>query len=147
MEHVRCHGDLSSIPGLRRLRPPTQSVTITAELADPQVDTATGLMIVSCYKKLLQIFEVVTFVVETFRGLDCPGSYVQVNLGSFQPKPNKALHARILGQYVIHLLDGISEAVSCAVASNQLYTQAISSIRENETKLKRRISKALQSKH
>lgn len=49
-----------------------------------QIDVATGLMIVSCYTRLLQIFEVVVFVVEMFREMDCPGAYVQISPGSFQ---------------------------------------------------------------
>jgi len=109
-----------------------------------QVDSATGLMIVSCYTRLLQIFEVVVFVVETFRDLDCPGNYVQVRFGSFVPKTDKTMHARFLGQYVLHLLDGISDVVDRAVASRQLYARAIADIRKGEAKLKERISSTLQ---
>lgn len=112
-----------------------------------QVDTATGLMIVSSYSRLLQIFDVVVFVVETFRDMDCPGNYVQINFGAFTPTIDKALHARLLGQYVLHLLDGISEAVDRAVALRQPYTQgigrAISEIRKVEAKLRERISTTL----
>ncbi|KAI1637131.1 hypothetical protein F4809DRAFT_342424 [Biscogniauxia mediterranea] len=108
-----------------------------------QIDTATGLMIVSCYTRLLQIFEVVVFVVETFRDMDCPGSYVQIRFGAFAPAGNKDLHARLLGQYVLHLLDGISEIVDRAVGSRQPYARAISEIRRVETKLKERIATTL----
>ncbi|KAI5919278.1 hypothetical protein F4810DRAFT_511247 [Camillea tinctor] len=108
-----------------------------------QIDTATGLMIVSCYTRLLQIFEVVVFVVETFRDMDCPGSYVQIRFGAFAPAGNKDLHARLLGQYVLHLLDGISEIVDRAVGSRQPYARAITEIRRVETKLKERITTTL----
>ena len=105
----------------------------------PQIDTATGLMIVSCYTRLVQIFDVVVFVVETFRDMDCPGNYVQVQFGSFAPTANKALQARMLGQYVMYLLDGVSEAIDGALASRQPYARAVAEVRRNETKLKERI--------
>lgn len=54
-----------------------------------EVDTATGLMIVSCYMRLLQILELVVFIVETYRDFDCPGSYVEVRFGSFVRKPTR----------------------------------------------------------
>ncbi|KAI0387029.1 hypothetical protein F5Y04DRAFT_288807 [Hypomontagnella monticulosa] len=104
-----------------------------------QIDMATGLMIVSCYTRLLQIFEVVVFVVETFREMDCPGTYVQINFGSFVPAKNKDLHARLLGQYVLHLLERVSEVVDRAVASRQPYDQAIAEIQGIEAKLKERV--------
>ncbi|EPE24598.1 hypothetical protein GLAREA_08451 [Glarea lozoyensis ATCC 20868] len=108
-----------------------------------EVDTATGLMIVSCYMRLLQILEVVVFIVETYRDFDCPGTYVEIRFGSFIPKTDKALSARLLGQYVLHLLDGISEAVDKAIASRQPYARAIADTRRVEGKLKERISTAL----
>lgn len=105
----------------------------------PQVDTATGLMIVSCYTRLVQIFDVVVFVVETFQDMDCPGNYVQVRFGDFTPTINKRFQARALGQYVLHLLEGISEGVDRAVASRQPYARAVAEVRRNEGKLKERI--------
>ncbi|KAH6844803.1 hypothetical protein B0I37DRAFT_378309 [Chaetomium sp. MPI-CAGE-AT-0009] len=105
----------------------------------PQVDTATGLMIVSCYTRLVQIFDVVVFVVETFQDMDCPGSYVQVRFGDFTPTVNKRFQARALGQYVLHLLEGISEGVDRAVASRQPYARAVAEVRRSEGKLKERI--------
>ncbi|KAI1100205.1 hypothetical protein F4804DRAFT_54998 [Jackrogersella minutella] len=108
-----------------------------------QVDIATGLMIVSCYTRLLQIFEVVVFVVEIFQEMDCPGTYVQISFGNFCPTKDKDLHARLLGQYVLHLLNGISAVVDKAVASRQPYARSITEIREIEVKLKERISATL----
>ncbi|KAM0325391.1 hypothetical protein ACHAQA_007377 [Verticillium albo-atrum] len=108
-----------------------------------QVDSATGLLIVSCYMRLMQIFEVVVFIVETFTEMDCPGSYVQIRFGAFIPKTDKALHARMLGQYVLHLLDGITEAVDSAVASRQPYARAIIDVRQAEAKLKERVMTTL----
>lgn len=108
-----------------------------------QVDAATGLMIVSCCTRMLQIFEVVIFVVETFTSMNCPSSYVQIGFGKFRPKASKLLHAQLLGQYVLHLLDGMSEAAGRAVESNQMYAQAIANIRLEETKLRQRILKTL----
>ncbi|EAQ90180.1 predicted protein [Chaetomium globosum CBS 148.51] len=105
----------------------------------PQVDTATGLMIVSCYTRLVQIFDVVVFVVETFQDMDCPGSYVQVRFGDFTPTVNKRFQARALGQYVLHLLEGISDGVDRAVASRQPYARAVAEVRRNEGRLKERI--------
>ncbi|KAI1389604.1 uncharacterized protein F4822DRAFT_205904 [Hypoxylon trugodes] len=110
---------------------------------DPQIDMATTLMVVSCYTRLLQIFEVVVFIVETFRVMDCPGSYVQIRFGSFIPPKNKELHARFLGQYVIHLIDSVSEAVDTAVASRQPYARAIAEVRKLEIRLKERILTSL----
>ncbi|KAK4098328.1 hypothetical protein N658DRAFT_225268 [Parathielavia hyrcaniae] len=106
---------------------------------EPHVDTATGLMIVSCYTRLVQIFDVVVFVVETFRDMDCPGNYVQLRFGAFAPAASRALQARVLGQYVLHLLGGISEAVDRAVASRQPYARAVAEVRRSEDKLKERI--------
>lgn len=129
---------------------PLPATTASAEISNgregndaddlgPQIDTATGLMIVSCYTRLVQIFDVVVFVVETFRDMDCPGSYVQVQFGSFAPTSNKALQARMLGQYVMYLLDGVSEAIDGALASRQPYARAVAEVRRNEAKLKERI--------
>lgn len=130
--------------------PPTISTNESSEsISEPQIstgaqavqiDTATGLMIVSCYTRLLQIFDVVVFVVETYKELDCPSNYIQISFGAFFPATNKSLHARLLGQYVLHLLDGISEAVDAAVALRQPYTRAIAEIRGAEVKLKERIA-------
>ena len=104
-----------------------------------QIDSATGLLIVSCYMRLMEIFGVVVFIVETFTKMDCPGCYVQIRFGAFIPKTDKALHARMLGQYVLHLLDGITEAVDSAVASRQPYARAIVDVRQAEAKLKERV--------
>ncbi|TPX16137.1 uncharacterized protein E0L32_004132 [Thyridium curvatum] len=60
-------------------------------------DAATGLMILGCYTRLLQVLEVMVFVVETFRDLDCPGSFVQVRIGGFAPRGDGDLQARVLG--------------------------------------------------
>ena len=103
------------------------------------IDTATGLLIVSCYTRLLQIFDVVVFVVETFKDMDCPGDYVQVHFGSFAPAADKSFQARILGQYVLHLLGRVSEATERATASRQPYARAVAEVRRNEDKLKERI--------
>lgn len=108
-----------------------------------QIDSATGLLIVSCYMRLMEILEVVVFVVETFTEKDCPGCYVQIRFGAFIPKTDKALHARMLGQYVLHLLDGITEAVDSAVASRQPYARAIVDVRQAEAKLKERVMTTL----
>jgi hypothetical protein len=94
--------------------------------------------------RLLQILEVVVFIIETYRDFDCPGNYVEVTFGTFVPKTDKALSARFLGQYVLHLLDGISEAVDRAIASRQPYARVIVDTRRVEEKLKERISTALQ---
>ncbi|KAL8972264.1 MAG: hypothetical protein Q9183_000645 [Haloplaca sp. 2 TL-2023] len=104
-----------------------------------QVDSATGLLIVSCYMRLMEILGVVVFIVETFTKMDCPGSYVQIRFGAFIPKTDKALHARMLGQYVLYLLDSITEAVNSAVASRQPYAKAIVDVRQAEAKLKERL--------
>ncbi|KAK0664509.1 hypothetical protein QBC41DRAFT_328553 [Cercophora samala] len=116
-----------------------QGMDIDSKGAGSHVDTATGLLIVSCYTRLLQIFDVVVFVVETFKDMDCPGSYVQVRFGSFAPATNKSLQARILGQYVLHLLEGVSEAAERATASRQPYARAVAEVRRSEAKLKERI--------
>ncbi|KAK4205030.1 hypothetical protein QBC40DRAFT_65406 [Triangularia verruculosa] len=116
-----------------------QGMEIDSRCSGSHVDTATGLLIVSCYTRLLQIFEIVVFVVETFKDMDCPGNYVQVRFGSFAPAANKSLQARILGQYVLHLLEGVSEAAERATASRQPYARAVAEVRRNEAKLKERI--------
>ncbi|THV49681.1 hypothetical protein BGAL_0184g00230 [Botrytis galanthina] len=113
----------------------TQELTTTEE-----ADTATGLMIVSCYMRLLQIFDVVVFIIETHRDFQCPGSYVEIRFGSFAAKTDRMLSARLLGQYVLHLLCGISEAVDKAIASRQPYARAIVDARRVEAKLKERIA-------
>jgi len=121
----------------------TDTVSESREAVMPnaivEVDTATCLMIVSCYMRFLQVFEVVVFVIETYRDFDCPGNYVEIRFGSFMPKADKALSARFLGQYVLHLLDGISGAVDKAISSRQPYARAIADTRRDEAKLKERI--------
>ncbi|KAK4207164.1 hypothetical protein QBC37DRAFT_101941 [Rhypophila decipiens] len=107
------------------------------------IDTATGLLIVSCYSRLVQIFDVVVFVVETFRDMNCPGEYVQVQFGSFTPAANKSLQARILGQYVLHLLEGVSEAAERATASGPPYARAVAEVQSDEAKLRERILASL----
>ncbi|KAF7883350.1 uncharacterized protein EAF02_005270 [Botrytis sinoallii] len=113
----------------------TQELTTTDE-----ADTATGLMIVSCYMRLLQIFDVVIFIIETHRDFQCLGSYVEIRFGSFAAKTDRMLSARLLGQYVLHLLCRISEAVGKAIASRQPYALAIFDARRVEAKLKERIA-------
>ncbi|KAL2015563.1 hypothetical protein VTK56DRAFT_5222 [Thermocarpiscus australiensis] len=110
-----------------------------ADSPGSRVDTATVLMIVSCYTRLIQIFDVVVFVVETFRDVDCPGSYVQIRFGSFAPSANKTFQACVLGQYVLQLLSDVSEAVDKAVASRQPYAGAVAEVRRDEAKLRERI--------
>jgi hypothetical protein len=128
----------------------TISTTIATATSNDQpdiiheVETATGLMIVSCYMRILKIMEVVVFIIETYRDFDCPGSYVEVTFGSFIPKTDKALSARFLGQYVLHILDGNSKAVYKAIASRQPYARVIAESKTVEAKLKERISTALQ---
>lgn len=49
------------------------------------------------------------------------------------------LYARLLGQYVLHLLERISEVVDGAVASRQPYSRAVTEIQKIEAKLKERV--------
>jgi hypothetical protein len=74
----------------------------------------------------LQILEVVVFIERDF---GCLGSYVKGYFGPFVPKTDKALSTRLLGQYVLHLLDNISESVDRAIASRQPYAHAIAHTR------------------
>ncbi|KAM7195148.1 hypothetical protein V8F33_006822 [Rhypophila sp. PSN 637] len=69
--------------------------SMTRSLAS-HIDTAACLLIVSCYTRFVQIFDVVVFVVETFKDMDCPGNYVQIRFGSFAPGAKRSLQARIL---------------------------------------------------
>ncbi|KAI8962426.1 hypothetical protein F5Y11DRAFT_194134 [Daldinia sp. FL1419] len=117
---------------------------VDSPVSPTQLDTATGLMIVSCYMRLLQIFDVVVWVVETYRDADCPGDYVEIKFGNFLPAASKSLHARLMGQYVLHLLDGVSDVTNRVVASRQPYSRAISDIISIEAELKRRILTTLQ---
>ncbi|KAM7216779.1 hypothetical protein V8F06_007889, partial [Rhypophila decipiens] len=107
------------------------------------IDTATGLLIVSCYSRLVQIFDVVVFVVETFGDMNCPGEYVQFQFGRFNPAANKSLQARILGQYVLHLLEGVCEAAERATASGPPCARAVAEVRSDEAKLRERILASL----
>ncbi|KAF7887584.1 hypothetical protein EAF00_009878 [Botryotinia globosa] len=130
--------------------PPSNAETLSAGLISSldtqeptttdEADTATGLMIISYYMRLLQIFDVVVFIIETHRDFQCPGSYVEMRFGSFAAKTDRMLSARLLSQYVLHLLCGISEAVDKAIASRQLYARAIVDARRVEAKLKERIA-------
>ncbi|TGO68498.1 hypothetical protein BOTNAR_0024g00410 [Botryotinia narcissicola] len=130
--------------------PPSNTEAVSASLISgsdnqelmttDEADTATGLMIVSCYMRLLQIFDVVVFIIETHRDFQCPGSYVEIRFEPFAAKTDRMLSARLLGQYVLHLLCGISEAVNKAIASRQPYARAIVDARRVEAKLKERIA-------
>lgn len=118
------------------------------------IDTATGLMIISCYTRLVQIFDVVVSVVETYKEMNCPDNYVQLRFGGMGgggggggfAAADRALQARVLGQYVLHLLEGVSEAVERVTASKRLYARAVLEVRSKEAKLKERILTALYSK-
>ncbi|KAF7954593.1 hypothetical protein EAE96_005713 [Botrytis aclada] len=103
-----------------------QELTTTDE-----ADTATGLMI---------IFDVVVFIIEKHRDFQCPGSYVEIRFGSFAAKTDRMLSARLLSQYVLHLLCGISGAVGKAIPLRQLYARAIVDARRVEAKSKKRIA-------
>ncbi|KAM7189009.1 hypothetical protein V8F20_010312 [Naviculisporaceae sp. PSN 640] len=136
---------------ISKLSRPTESSTssphtgsATGSATATHIDTATGLMIISCYTRLVQIYDVVVFVVETYTKMSCPGDYVQLRFGGFAPKRDKTLKARILGQYVLHLLEGVSEAVEMAVsASRQPYARAVAEVRRNEAKLRERVQGAI----
>lgn len=109
----------------------------------PEIDTSTGLMIVSCYTRLLQILEVVVALVLVYRHNDCPGAMVQVRFGTFFPAANKMLHIRLVVQYILHLLEGASSAVSQAVGSRPMCASALAGIHVVEAKLRDGISAAL----
>ena len=75
-------------------------------------DSATTLLIISAHARLLQILEVLIFMIETYREFkQCKGirfGFVQMQIGGFTPAHTEALQANLLGQYVLHLLDSIS---------------------------------------
>ncbi|KAM0276946.1 hypothetical protein ACHAQH_006231 [Verticillium albo-atrum] len=126
--------------GTARESPPSRA---SHRAPSPEMDTSTGLMIVSCYTRLLQVLEVVVALALVYRQTDCPGAMVQVRFGAFFPAADKMLHIRLVLQYILHLLDGASGAVSQAVASRPMCASALADIHVVEAKLKGRISAAL----
>ncbi|KAF1846589.1 uncharacterized protein K460DRAFT_406788 [Cucurbitaria berberidis CBS 394.84] len=108
------------------------------------VDTATGLMIVSSYVRLLQIFDVLVLALEKSLDIEFPSGYVQIRFGDFVPTANKAFGSRLLGQYLLHLLNSMSEVVGRIVASRQPYAKAVSDSRTVGAELKERILSLLQ---
>lgn len=101
-----------------------------------ELDAATGLMIVSCYTRLLQTLEVVVAIVLVHKNTGCPGDVVQVRFGSFFPAADRTLHVRPVLQYILHLLEGASQAVDRAVTSKPLYARALADVHATKAKLK-----------
>lgn len=102
-------------------------------------------MIVSCVTRLLQIFESLAFIVEAMKDASCPANYVQIRLGAFVPNMSNALHAHLFGQYILHLLENISEMAARTVPSRQLYARAVEDNRVVVTKLRERLVASIQS--
>ncbi|CCC10495.1 hypothetical protein SMACR_06669 [Sordaria macrospora] len=120
-------------------------IEYASSTCDQEVDPATGLMIVSCVTRLLQIFESLVFIVETMRATTCPPDFVHIRLGAFVPNMTKALHARLLGQYVLHLLENISEMAARTVPSRQLYARAVKDNKAVESNIRERLIALIQS--
>lgn len=108
-----------------------------------ELDAATGLMIVSCYTRLLQTLEVVVALVLVQKNTDCPGDVVQVRFGAFFPAADKTLHVRLVLQYILHLLEGASRAVDRAVTSKPLYARALADVHTTKAKLKEGVEAGL----
>lgn len=131
----------SSIGGRQR-----DGVEHTNSSSHQEVDPTIGLMIVSCVIRLLQIFESLVFIVEAMKEASYLADYVQIRLGTFAPNISKALRARLLGQYILHLLENISEmAARTVLSSRQLYARAVEDNRVVETKLRERLVASIQS--
>lgn len=109
-----------------------------------QADTATGFTIVSCYVRILQVFEAIVALLKASRDMDLVASCVEIRFGSFVPTMGAdSLHARLLSQYMLHVQDGISEVVSKAVPEKHQYAQAVADIRRVEARVKESILSTL----
>jgi len=121
----------------------TQSCPRNAALST-ELDTATGLTIVSCYSRLLQVLDVIGVMASSYRHNDnCPGNIVQVRFGSFSPTPNKSLHTRFVSQYILHLLESASCAASAAVAAKPLLARALDDIHGLEARIRETVLAAI----
>ncbi|KAF7947216.1 uncharacterized protein EAE97_004465 [Botrytis byssoidea] len=126
--------------------PPSNTEAVSASLISSsdnqelmttdEADTATGLMI--CVSSKFSTSWSSSLKPTAISNVQ--GSYVEIRFGSFAAKTDRMLSARLLGQYLLHLLCGISEAVKKAIASRQPYARAIVDARRVEAKLKERIA-------
>jgi hypothetical protein len=116
----------------------------TSELSNPDLlDTATGLMIMSCYTRLLQIFEVLVSLLALPQSREsCAFSMVAIKIGDFSPAADKGLAVRLLSQYVSYLLDSLSKAVDRTESFLPGLGQAITEIRKAERRLREQLSEA-----
>lgn len=109
------------------------------------LDSATGLMVISCYVRLLQIFDSFASVLPATleAGYTINANLLGLRIGSFCPTLDKRLSAVFVIQYVYHLLDSICGTVENAVGTQTPHGPTLVEARNSELKLRERLSSGL----
>ncbi|KAF3760599.1 hypothetical protein M406DRAFT_324389 [Cryphonectria parasitica EP155] len=99
-------------------------------------------MVVSCYVRLLQIFESFASVLPATLDACCAASasLLGVRIGSFCPTVDRKLSTVFIVQYVYHLLDGICGAVEASVGTQGVHGPTLVDARNSEGRVRERIS-------
>ncbi|TAQ90376.1 hypothetical protein B7494_g1327 [Chlorociboria aeruginascens] len=118
------------------LAPHSQTCTLANDFDEhsnggPLIDSATGLMAMSCYIRLLCVFEIIALLLSTSSASQTMTSMIEVELriGGFCPKPNKALKMRLLVQFTLHMLDSMCSSVKIAFASESGFEYTIKDVK------------------
>lgn len=114
------------------------------ELGDfPSVNSATELMIMSCYIRLLHVFEVIVSLLASGQSMTSMME-IEIHFGIFSPRPDRTLKTRLLALFTSYLLDAMSTAVKMAVTSEPSFMRMIADIRHGEGKLREHLAAVLE---
>ncbi|KAK4191100.1 hypothetical protein QBC35DRAFT_35466 [Podospora australis] len=95
-------------------------VALGGSAAEPSAyaeDTATFLIMISCYTRLLQIFDVFVSLMQTVVCDTWVGDLVQVNVAGFlMPLEDRAMQKRFVVQCIQHVIEKVQQAVGGVVS-------------------------------
>ncbi|KAG8156278.1 hypothetical protein KVR01_013857 [Diaporthe batatas] len=106
-------------------------------------DIATGLTIISCYTRLLQVFEVFIALLVIYRGSECAMKDFKICFGTFSPTHDKTLQIRLVAQYILHLCEGMAQVVKQCVPTQPVFAKALADGQSTEARLKGQLEEQL----
>lgn len=108
------------------------------------IDCATGLMAMSCYLRILRIFETIVADLSTFSPQNGSSLIeVELHIGNFSPQPDNGLKVRLLLQFTLHLLDSMCHSVKHTLGTEAVFGQTARDVRDREITLRKRLVAAL----
>lgn len=127
--------------------PPNQSYNLSDDFdidnaGTLSVDCATGLMAMSCYIRILRIFETIVSDLSTSTFSPQKGSSlieVELHIGNFSPQPDNGLKVRLLLQFTLHLLDSMCYEVKHTLGTEAVFGQTARDVRNREITLRKRL--------